>query len=441
MLIRHCFFYLLFGIVTLPVAVARAQEDSTSPSTATTTADAEIAVDQLQVQLRALTKDELASEEAGWMQLLQAKIREVGDTEIQIKQLAEQAESEEPSPNTEEADALKTKLVELRKEELALVERSKAVLHALEIKGGDVKESQQYIDSVSDLGETTDATSLRAAVVATVTNWIKADDGGKFWAQRIGWAIGILAVFWMMSKVAGKLAAKALSRHPRASQLLENFARKTSGGVVFVVGILMALSVLGVEIGPMMAALGAGGFIVGFALQETLGSFASGMMIMIYRPFDVDDYVSMAGVEGKVQEMSLVSTTLLTVDNKVVIIPNTKAWGDTITNFTGKDIRRVDMVFGIGYEDDVRRAIALLHEITRDHELILDEPTTTVAIDGLGASSVDLFCRPWAKTEDYWQVRGEVTHRVKERFDAEGISFPFPQRDIHMVPAPAESHA
>jgi small conductance mechanosensitive channel len=247
-------------------------------------------------------------------------------------------------------------------------------------------------------------------------------------------ALIVLFIFWVISKFAGRITAKALSRHHAASNLLENFARRTTGGVVFVVGILMALSILGVQIGPLMAALGAGGFIVGFALQDTLGNFASGLMIMVYRPFDVDDYIAVAGGEGTVKEMSLVSTTLLTVDNKVLIIPNKKAWSDTIVNFTGRDIRRVDLVFGIGYDDNIRHATDVLMEVAGEHKLVLDEPPVMVNVDELADSSVNLLCRPWVKTKDYWAVRWDLTRQVKERFDAEGISIPFPQRDVHMHP-------
>ena len=168
-----------------------------------------------------------------------------------------------------------------------------------------------------------------------------------------------------------------------------------------VVGVMLSLATLGVPLGPLMALVGGGGFILGFALQETLGNFASGMLIMVYRPFDVNDYVSVAGVEGTVKEMSLVSTSLLTIDNKVMVIPNKKAWGDTITNFTGKDTRRVDLVFGIGYEDDIQQAIDLLNEIAGEHELVLDDPAVAVHVDELADSSVNLFCRPWVKTKDY----------------------------------------
>jgi small conductance mechanosensitive channel len=422
-----CSRFALVALVSLlavqsPVA---AQEDSEPPPPqAMTTSDAEIPVDQLQVTLRPLTKDELGVELRGWIDLLIAKIREVCDTELKLKALAE----------TESGAELKGQLVTLRTEETALAERARTVLDALKAKGGDVQAAEEFIAAVSDIRETTDVTSYWAAIVGEVTNWVSRDDGGKLWVKRCLVALTILLVFWLISKVAGRITAKSLSRHLGASNLLENFARRTAGGIVFVVGVLMALAALGVQIGPLMATLGAGGFIVGFALQETLGSFASGLMIMVYRPFDVDDYIAVAGVEGTVKEMSLVSTTLLTLDNKVLVIPNKKAWGDTIVNFTGKDVRRVDLVFGIGYNDNIQQATDVLMEIAGAHKLVLDEPPVTVHVDQLADSSVNLCCRPWVKTENYWTVHWDLTRQVKERFDAEGISIPFPQRDVHMHP-------
>jgi small conductance mechanosensitive channel len=213
-----------------------------------------------------------------------------------------------------------------------------------------------------------------------------------------------------------------------------NFARKTAGGLVTAVGLLMALATLGVPITPLLAAMGGGGFIIGFALQETLGNFASGMLIMVYRPFDLSDYVNVAGVEGTVKQLSLVSTTLVTLDNKLLVIPNKTVWGETITNYTGSDLRRVDMVFGIGYGDDIQKALDVLEQTAANHELVLKDPAPAVHIDSLGDSSVNLFCRPWVKTEDYWAVRWDLTRTVKERFDTEGISIPFPQQDVHYHP-------
>jgi small conductance mechanosensitive channel len=413
-------------IALLMVASMVVAQDVPGPERpqATTTSDADIPVDHLQVVLRPLTKGELEIELRAWFDLLRAKIREVGDTELKLKALAE----------NESDDKLTGQLVALRTEETALAERARTVLDALKAKGGDVQAAEQFIAAVSDISETTDATSFWAAITAEVTNWVSRDDGGKLWGKRLVLALIILLVFWVISKFAGRITAKALSRHMRASTLLENFARRTAGGVVFVIGILMAVAALGVQVGPLMAAVGAGGFIVGFALQETLASFASGLMIMVYRPFDVDDYVSVAGVEGTVKEMSLVSTTLLTLDNKVLVIPNKKAWGDTIVNYTGKDLRRVDLLFGIGYGDDIQHATDVLKEVAGEHALVLDDPPITVHVDALADSSVNLFCRPWVKTADYWTVHWDLTRQVKDRFDAEGISIPFPQRDVHTHP-------
>ena len=428
---RRCVFQSLlplFCVTTVLAANAPAigQQASEPPPQAKTTSDARIPIDHLHVILRPLTKDDLEIELRGWIELLRAKITEVGVIELKVQKSAEN--------ENESSDILKSQLVALRTEEAELAERARTVLDALKAKGGDVQTSEQFINAVSNISDTTDATSYWAAVFAAAINWTERDDGGKLWTKRIIVAAIILLVFWVISKFAGRVMAKSLSRHPRASNLLENFARRTAGGVVLVIGILMALSALGVEIGPMMAALGAGGFIVGFALQETLGNFASGLMIMIYRPFDVDDYVSVAAVEGTVKEMSLVSTTLLTVDNKVLVIPNKKAWGDTITNFTGQDIRRVDLVFGIGYGDEIQHAIDVLEEIAGEHPLVLDDPPVMVRVDGLADSSVNLLCRPWVKTGDYWSVHWDLTRQVKERFDAEGISIPYPQHDVHTNP-------
>lgn len=413
-------------IVVVAICVAdssaTAQEAADSSSLATTTVDATIPVDQVKVMLRPLTKDELTKELEGWLGLLRAKITEVGEVELELKAMAEGVTD----------DKLTEQLVILRTEEIDLAQRAQTVLDALNAKGGDIQASQQYLDAVSDISETTDATSRGAAIVAEFRNWVGREDGGKYWAKRLLVAVVILLVFWMISKFAGRITARSLSRHLRASTLLENFARRTAGGVVFVVGVMLSLATLGVPLGPLMALVGGGGFILGFALQETLGNFASGMLIMVYRPFDVDDYVSVAGVDGTVKEMSLVATSLLTIDNIVMVIPNKKAWGDTITNFTGKDTRRVDLVFGIGYEDDIQQAIDVLNDIASKHPLVLDDPAVAVHVNDLADSSVNLFCRPWVKTKDYWAVHWDLTRQVKERFDAEGISIPFPQRDVHM---------
>jgi small conductance mechanosensitive channel len=205
-----------------------------------------------------------------------------------------------------------------------------------------------------------------------------------------------------------------------------------ASGLVLIIGFLIALSQLGVEIGPMLTGLGIAGFVLGFALQDTLANFASGIMILAYRPFDVEDLIECAGgVFGKVSQMSLVSTTILTIDNQTLIVPNGKIWGDVITNVTAQRVRRVDLVFGIGYADDIPKTEKVLTSILEEHPKVLDDPEFVIKVFELGDSSVNFIVRPWVATDDYWDVHWDVTREVKMAFDREGISIPFPQRDVH----------
>lgn len=167
-------------------------------------------------------------------------------------------------------------------------------------------------------------------------------------------------------------------------------------------------------------------------MQDSLSNFAAGLMILAYRPFDVGDSIEAAGVTGKVSNMSLVSTTVVTFDNQRLVVPNSKIWGGVIRNVSAEPTRRVDMVFGIGYDDDVDRAEAILQEIVAGHELVLEEPETVIQLNELADSSVNFIVRPWTHNGDYWTVRWDVTREVKKRFDAEGISIPYPQRDVHL---------
>lgn len=202
--------------------------------------------------------------------------------------------------------------------------------------------------------------------------------------------------------------------------------------LVMIFGFVLALSQVGISLGPLLAGLGVAGFVVGFALQDTLSNFASGMMILIYRPYDIGDLVDVGGVFGIVNRMNLVSTTLLTLDNQMIVIPNSKIWGDVIKNVTAQKTRRVDMVFGISYSDDIPKAEALFEEILKAHDKILKDPEPIIRLHELGASSVDFVVRPWVLVADYWDVYWDVTRAVKLKCDAEGISIPFPQRDVHI---------
>ncbi|WP_298773741.1 mechanosensitive ion channel family protein [uncultured Shewanella sp.] len=243
----------------------------------------------------------------------------------------------------------------------------------------------------------------------------------------------ILLLAYFLGKMLSRLVKKAVSTSSlNFSQLLQEFFIGLSGKLIFLFGLLFALSQLGIQMGPLLAGFGIAGIIIGFALQDTLSNFASGMMILIYRPFDLGDVVRTAGVSGKVSHMSLVSTTINTFDNQRLIIPNNKIWGDIIHNISVESHRRVDMTFGIGYKDNITQAEALLKQIIDVHPKVLAEPEPTIKLHTLGESSINFIVRPWANTTDYWDVYWDITREVKLSFDRAGISIPYPQRDVHL---------
>lgn len=245
--------------------------------------------------------------------------------------------------------------------------------------------------------------------------------------------LAILLVFRMLSRLVRRGVGAAIDRsNSSMSTLLRDIMVSASAGSVMMLGVLMALSQIGVSLGPALAGLGVAGFIVGFALQDTLGNFAAGGMILIYRPYDVDDLIEVAGVSGLVKKMTLVSTTIATYDNQVLVIPNSKIWGDVIKNVTAQKLRRVDLEFGIAYSDDIEHAERVLKDLVEAHELVLSSPEPMIKLHTLGDSSVNFIVRPWVRTADYWTVYWDIMREVKMRFDREGISIPFPQRDIHV---------
>ncbi|GMQ46441.1 mechanosensitive ion channel family protein [Vibrio sp. 10N] len=268
-----------------------------------------------------------------------------------------------------------------------------------------------------------------------------------WWSQAVDWLADnapqqlfqvlifllILFVTRAIVKLVRKVVSKAvINKNLKLSHLMQNFFVSMSGNIVWVIGIMVGLSQIGLNLAPILTGFGIAGVIIGFALQDTLSNFAAGMMLLIYRPFDVGDFVFAGGVDGKVSHMSLVNTTIRTFDNQIIIVPNSKIWGDVIKNVTHERTRRVDMVFGIGYGDDLLKAEAVLTEIVNAHPAVLKSPEPNIKVHTLNTSSVDFIVRPWVKTDDYWDVYWDITKEVKLRFDQEGISIPFPQQDVHL---------
>ncbi|WP_373560842.1 mechanosensitive ion channel domain-containing protein [Vibrio sp. ES.051] len=265
----------------------------------------------------------------------------------------------------------------------------------------------------------------------SAVDWF-ADNAPQHIFQLFVFAL-ILLIARGLAKLTRTVVSKAVaSKNLKLSHLMQDFFIAMSGKFVWVIGIMVGLSQIGLNLAPILTGFGIAGVIIGFALQDTLSNFAAGMMLLIYRPFDVGDFVYAGGVDGKVSHMSLVNTTIRTFDNQIIIVPNSKIWGDVIKNVTHERIRRVDMVFGIGYVDDLLKAESVLSDIVTSHPAVLRSPEPMIKVHTLNTSSVDFIVRPWVKTDDYWDVYWDVTKEVKLRFDREGISIPFPQQDVHL---------
>jgi len=337
------------------------------------------------------------------------------------------------SDAAEDKAELKTALVEyvteLSAQRTAIIDRFEIVLTELAAKGGDRTHYDVYIKAVSGIKvDVTDA----SATWTTIRGWLQSTEGGIRWAANFLQFVFLIFVFYLLSVVAAKAAQRTLTGSKNISTLLSQFLVVSTRRLVLFAGFFVGLSALEVNVGPVLAIVGAAGFVIAFALQNSLSNFASGILMLVYRPFDMGDVVNVAGVLGKVESMNLLSTQLRMPDNQLVIVPNNSVWGDVITNVTGITERRVDLVFGIGYGDDIDKAQSILETIVSDHELVLKDPAPVVKLNELADSSVNFICRPWVRPEDYWAVYWDVTREVKRRFDAEGVSIPFPQRDVHV---------
>jgi len=402
------------------VLVADAKKPQAMPLT---TKNPNIAIEELDYRLEPLTKDDLSVEANGWLQVLKNHVGKVSAVQI----VALKAEGDK-----------KTKLLEsvtkLKEQQTALSDRFMVVIEEFKSKGGKVEDYEAYIKAIS--GVKVDISDA-SATWTVVTGWLTSAEGGLRWAKNISMFFVILLVSWILAKLLGKAVKKAVMKLQTASELLKDFIVNITRKTVFLIGFVVALSMLEINIGPLLATIGAAGFIVGFALQGTLSNFAAGILILVYRPYDVGDLVDIGGTFGTVEAMTIVSTTLRKLDNQKVIVPNNMIWGDIITNVTGTSKRRVDMVFGIGYSDDIAKAQKILEEILANHAAILKDPEPIVRVHELGDSSVNFVVRPWVETENYWDVHWDITRSVKERFDAEGVSIPFPQRDVHLHQVPA----
>jgi small conductance mechanosensitive channel len=241
-------------------------------------------------------------------------------------------------------------------------------------------------------------------------------------------------IYWIGKKIAkliSKIVAKGLKKAD-ADLILINFLSNFIYFILLAAVIIAALGQLGIKTTSLLGMLAAAGLAIGLALKDSLSNFASGVMIVIFRPFRLGDFVEIAGVSGKVEEIKIFSTFIVTGDNKLVIIPNGQITSDAIINHSAKSERRVDIPMGVGYDDDLKKARSIMMDIMEKHPLVLDSPAPSILMNELADSSVNFSVRPWAKTSDYWTVYGDMLEQFKEGLEEGGCNIPYPQTDVHL---------
>jgi small conductance mechanosensitive channel len=272
--------------------------------------------------------------------------------------------------------------------------------------------------------------------VEAIREFIQSEDFIPMLGQ---WAVNFIfaLLIFLLGKWIARILTGWLSRIMTmrgVDNTLVIFLTNIVYAVLLTAVILAALDTLGFPITSLLAVVGAAGLAVGLAMKDSLGNFAAGVMLVIFRPFSTGDFVEVAGVSGKVDSVSIFNTILLTPDNKKVIVPNGQVGAAPITNYTAMEQRRVDLVFGVAYDDDLKKARAALEKICDEHPLVLKDPATSIFVLSLGDSSVNFAVRPWTRTDDYWTVWGDLLEQGKAELEAAGCSIPFPQRDVHMYP-------
>jgi small conductance mechanosensitive channel len=262
-------------------------------------------------------------------------------------------------------------------------------------------------------------------MVTTIMNWLTTEGPGM--AVKLASALAIIIIgFWIAGMIT-KAVKKMMARSPNVDETLSNFLGSIVSWILKALVLITAAGTLGIEATSFVAILGAATLAIGLALQGTLGNVAAGVMLMLFRPYKLGDYVEVAGNEGVVDDVNIFTTNLATIDNVKVIIANGEAWGSTIKNFTSLGLRRVDVDYGIHYDDDIDKAIKVINDVAAAHPDVLSEPHAPWAkVVTLNESSVDIQSRVWCKPEHYWDVMFDLKKSIKEAFDKNGITIPYP---------------
>jgi len=270
--------------------------------------------------------------------------------------------------------------------------------------------------------------------------WERMLDWAVTFGGRVVGAVVVLVVGYLLARVCRRLVSKLLTRLDTAPAVV-SFVSRLVYVTILVLAIVTMLARFGVETASFVVVLGAVSFAIGFALQGSLANFAAGLLILVLRPFKIGDFISAAGVMGTVQDIQLFSKILSTPDNVQVLVPNSRIYGDIITNFSVKDTRRMDLPVGISYEASIQRAMEVLQDVVAGDERALKDPAPQFLVSELGDSSVNLTVRLWAESGSFWPLKFDLTRKIKEAFDENGIEIPFPQRVVHLRPMEEEAKA
>ncbi|WP_425046059.1 mechanosensitive ion channel family protein [Primorskyibacter sp. S87] len=384
---------------------------------------ADVSANDLPILLVPLTHTEMAQVVEAWQGHVRSQLEKTARLNIEIG-------SAEGATKDDLRDSLTGEQLVAK----AYLDNFKTAVSEWSAKGATPEELKPYQDyALSVTSGALRTTDLRTLASAGI-DWMLDVNGGL--GILLGAFLVLISVWILMfvAKFVSRTTRRGLERFPTISRMLKSFVATAVYWAVMVLGTLIVLGLFGVNVTPLFAVFGGLSFILGFALQETLGNLASGLMIMVLKPFDTGDYIQIGSSSGFVDEMSVVSTKIRTFDNQIIVVPNSKIWGDVITNVSASEERRVDLVFGIAYSDNAAEAIEVLNGLVGKHSLCLKEPAPEIFVGELGDNSVNIFCRPWCKNDEYWTVYWDLTGQAKEAFDAAGISIPFPQRDVHLIP-------
>lgn len=404
-------------------------QDEGDPAVAVTAGDPDIPESALSILLKPLGLDRLRDEIAAWHATLTASVEDLARAELELFESAEQAEQAEAAGQDAGADregggqdgagaasglspeeaALVERIAELRSVRTARADRLRLILNAYEAKGGDPADTAEMRAFLAEVGGVNvDTRNLHTAWL-TIRQWAVAEDGGLRVVRRVATVLGATAMGGLLGWAISLIVNRGLKSTELSSRLLRHFLRRWIGRLGGLVGFLLGLSWIGTNMTPILAALGAAGFIIAFALQNTIANFASGLLILFQRPFDAGDEVEAAGITGEVERVSLFSTHLSTAENRKVIVPNNMIWEDVIVNSTGAPTRRLAIEIEVSAEEhSLDEAEETLLRIMRGHAGVLDDPPPEIKLAALTATEMTFLCWPWVRTEEKDRVRWDL---------------------------------